>query len=407
MYKSINYLKSVLFICSSILVHQCSPSFNELLSKGSVSPTKFNQLINTNYNLGLVFVPVTIQGIDYNFLLDTGAPLSISKELQSKLQFKKISQRSLTDSDGNKVNVDYVKIDTLMLANVHFLNQSAFVGDFKANPLLACLNIDGIVGSNLMRYCNWTIDPKEKHIRLFKDTLESIDTTQTLWPFKTDHQYDIIVDVEIGRATAHKVKVDYGSNGYLSLPKKGFNVLKEYNIIDSLYLNVGRKQSGLAGKAVDYSIENAISDSIKIKDLKIPQSIIRGSMKGLLGTQILNQYVTTIRWDKKMLLLKPTNEPNDIIKKRGFTLGVNSSGDVIIQNLIKNSEAWEKGLRSNMKVLKLNEFDFENKHTYCDFVNQREKLKDTVHLTYKDLEMQVKELVLTQKTVNEYLEKAD
>ena len=387
-----------------MLVNQCSPSFNKLLSKGSVSPEKFNQLVNTNYNLDLVFVPVNIQGIEYNFLLDTGAPLSISKELQHKLKFKKISQRSLTDSDGNKFNVDYVEIDTLMLADVHFINQSAFVGDFKANPLLACLNIDGIVGSNLMRYCNWTINPLEKHIRIFKDTLEAIDSNQTLWPFKTDHQYDIIVDVEIGRATAHKVKVDYGSNGYLSLPKKGFNVLKEYNIIDSLYLNIGRKQSGLAGKAVDYSIENAISDSVKLNNLIVPTSIIRGSMKGLLGTQILNQYISTIRWDKKMLHLKPTNQPKDKITMRDFGLGVNDSGEIIIQNVIKNSKAWQSGLRSNMVVLKLNNLDFENSHTYCDFVNERESIKDTINLTYKDFEMQVNELVLTKKNVHEFLE---
>lgn len=387
-----------------MLVNQCSPSFNELLSKGSVSPEKFNQLVNTNYNLDLVFVPVNIQGIEYNFLLDTGAPLSISKELQHKLKFKKISQRSLTDSDGNKFNVDYVEIDTLTLADVHFLNQSAFVGDFKANPLLECLNIDGIVGSNLMRYCNWTINPLEKHIRIFKDTLEEIDSNQTLWPFKTDHQYDIIVDVEIGRATAHKVKVDYGSNGYLSLPKKGFNVLKEYKIIDSLYLNIGRKQSGLAGKAVDYSIENAISDSVKLNNLIVPTSIIRGSMKGLLGTQILNQYVTTIRWDKKMLQLKPINQPKDKITMRDFGLGVNDSGEIIIQNVIKNSEAWQSGLRSNMVVLKLNNLDFENSHTYCDFVNERESIKDTINLTYKDFEMQINELVLTKKSIHEFLE---
>ena len=119
----------------------CSLTWKEAIQRGEINNSSFSEKITVNIAHDLVIVPVSLNGHIYRFLFDTGAPLSISEHLQSIFNYKIISTGHIVDSGNNRKKVKWAEIDTLLIGNTEFTNQSAFVADFDANPILKCLNI--------------------------------------------------------------------------------------------------------------------------------------------------------------------------------------------------------------------------------------------------------------------------
>ena len=184
-----------------LIINACSLEWSEAIQRGKVSQLAFRDTVNIDINNGLIFLPVSIQGKSYRFLFDTGAPFSISEKLQREFKFKSISKGNIRDSDNNRIQVNWVHVDSLKISDISFLDQLAFVGDFEANPILKCLNIDGIIGSNLMRHCNWTIDQERNTISLYRGIEEHNLEKYLSIPFTSDSQYNIFTDLNIGQAT--------------------------------------------------------------------------------------------------------------------------------------------------------------------------------------------------------------
>ena len=195
----------------------CSVKWTESIKYGCVTNINAREVIDIEIRKKLIIVPITIGQKEYSFLFDTGAPFSISEKLQKNNNFRIVSKGNIVDSDYNRKKVRWVQVDSINIGNVFFQNQTAFVGDFDANPIMKCLGIDGIIGSNLIRQCNWTID-QEKHSLSLSGKMETDSLKGSIvLPFKTDYQYNIFIDVNIGQSNIKNILVDYGSNGSIAL----------------------------------------------------------------------------------------------------------------------------------------------------------------------------------------------
>ena len=210
-----------------LVTSSCALKWMDTIRYGSVGRTDFSETIDVDIQNRLIFVPVQINGKTYRFLLDTGAPFSISKEIQTALRYKKISKGHIVDSDFNRQAVEVVQVDSLHIGTLPFLNQTAFIGDFKASPTLNCLHIDGILGSNLIRHCNWVIDMENQKITLTSRLEDWVKEEAKAIPFSADNQFDIMLDMDAGASVITNIKLDYGSNGGISLPENIFDKLED------------------------------------------------------------------------------------------------------------------------------------------------------------------------------------
>ncbi len=353
-----------------LLFSQCTPSLSKALQKGYIEKSNFREVVEVEVRNGLIIIPIQINGQEYRFLFDSGAPLSISQEIQDAFVFKKVAKGNIRDSDQNRSAVDYVRVDSLLVGDVMFKNQTAFVADFKANPVLACFELDGILGSNLMRHCNWVIDYQSGGVILSSDILPKDTLNALKLRFTPDNQYDININLNIGRETLSNVKVDYGSNGSLMVPSAFFEKLKEEKIIKHTYFKRGRKQSGLIGQPVSLNQELANSDSINIGGFVLENIQIRSGTKGLLGQDILERFSTCIDWNKKVLYLTPKSGEFDEHMSFGLGLWPSEEGRSLrVQWIIEKSAADEVGLKVGMDVIRLDELDFQSGSTFCEYVD--------------------------------------
>lgn len=362
-----------IFSCLWILliIHiSCSVNWTTAIGYGKVGRTDFYEKIDIEIENGLIFVPVRIGGNEYRFLFDSGAPFSISKELQNTFKYKVISKGHIVDSDNNRKKVNYVQVDTIRIGGIPFINQTAFEGDFSSNPILECLQVDGIIGSNLMRYSNWTVDQNLRKITLSNTVSQETQKESIVVPFQSDSQYNILVSLGIGASTVKSLTVDYGSNGAVDLPNDVFSILKRRKVIDKIYLEKGSQQSGIIGESVILNREIAFIDSVKMNGLKIEDIELRTSSSGLIGNKVLSRYIVTIDWSNRKLYFKNNNFKIDTHKTFGLSLGCSATGIIYVQSVIENSDAFNKGIVPGMQVLKFNLLDFSEGYNFCDYLSQ-------------------------------------
>lgn len=353
---------SLIFLLSS-----CNTSVYKALQKGSLENPEFTETIDFEVRRGLIILPVEINGKSFRFLLDTGAPSGISHEVQSEMNFKTLSKGNIVDSEGSRQKIKYVKIDRISLGNTAFLDQTAFVSSFTQNPAIGCLDIDGIIGSNLMRYCNWEIDFPNKKITFSSKPLQDKNQSYESVKFKADYQYDMSFDIKTEGLTISNMKVDYGSNGYLSLPEKIITTLEEKGALEKTFDVEGFSQSGITGTVSHAKQKIGYLDTVFFNNLQFYDALIKQGSSALIGTGLLSQRVVIIDWTNRQLHFENTPPPAKDKTTFGMTVAIKKDGLLYVQSVIRGSSAYEKGIKPNMQVLKYGDFDFTGQSTFCDY----------------------------------------
>lgn len=374
-------MKVVFYILIIILIQGCSLSWTKAIQHGSVDNHNVNEAVDIEVEQNLIIIPVIINGREYRFILDTGAPFSISKEIQESVGFDIISTGSIIDSDNNRQRIEWAKVDSIYIGNVLFKNQTAFIADFEANPVLNCLGIDGIVGSNLMRQCNWIIDQELKALSIF-DISENIKPDKSIAiPFSTDHQYNIFINIDIGPYVVKNVLVDYGSNGSIALSDEIFSTIANKDIFPVRYIEKGTKQSGIIGAPTKFERIITCSDSVSLDNLDLKSVLFKTGETVSIGNRLLSRFKVVLDWSNKYIYLSDYNEvPNTGFA--GFRLGYSFENGYYIQAVTEGSSAYKAGVRQNMKVLKLDSLDFVNGHDLCDYA--RYKAGSKIYLQLSD-----------------------
>src|SRR3989338_4472545 len=97
-------MKNLVFILlSTIAVTSCSSlKLVKLLKQCDVEQPSFTSEIPFEMRMGLVVVKVNINKKDYDFMVDTGAPNLVTKELAAELNLKPKVERRTGDSQGKK-----------------------------------------------------------------------------------------------------------------------------------------------------------------------------------------------------------------------------------------------------------------------------------------------------------------
>jgi hypothetical protein len=361
---------SFLLALSVVFISSCSSSIVSFIKQGYMAEQKFSAQTNFEQIHGLVIVPVMINGKNYRFLFDTGAPTAISQQLNNDLKLKVQHKGKITDSDKKKSKIEYVSLDSLLVGGVAFYNQSCIVVDFDKNPKLKCMQLDGILGSNTMRFCNWRIDFYKQEIGFSNHFVDT--TNKSFIPFETDHQYDININLNLDTLVLKNIKIDYGSNGALSLPKSVLIELDKKNAIMELRSHYGFSQSGISGKITKIDELYCQFDSLYYKDLvfrNIP--IYNGT--GLLGCKILSNWIVEIDWDHQKLYFTPQNEMKYYLNSFGMSINYSNEKGTYIQSVIEGSIAENNGIAPNMEILKINDLYFNSESDFCNYLIQKKK----------------------------------
>lgn len=363
-----------LLVIASMFLLTCSSSKTyQLMTSGSVENENFFEIIPFNYDAQLPIIEAEINGQSGRFLFDTGAPNVISREFAEKQKIKTLAYGTINDSGGHSLSKQsYVNLEKIALGNLVFKNTGAVIQDLGNSEVMKCLNLDGIIGSNLMRKALWKIDYKNKQISI-TDDLDNFNITKDYITisFKEKTQGTPLIDLNLDNVEVSNLTFDTGSNGDISLPTKALKVLQKQKEVKSTY-SVGSTSYGVGGKAKTDTLFYGIIDHLKIGNATINNKILEFSTHDdNIGNNYFENYDVILDWqNQKIYMLQLREYDYNSIENFGFGIDWQSDG-LHVGSIYNNSDTKNK-LKVGDKILSINEIRFEHlsNSDICDMFKQ-------------------------------------
>ncbi len=336
----------ILFLTSCTALQRAS-----LWKKGRVVDLKETTVVPFSERWGMIFLEVELEGEPFNFLLDTGAPNVLDRRTAAALNKKPKAFGKVRDAYQRRARLDFTIVKNFGIGGLTFRNTGALIADFRSQELFDCMEIDGLIGSNLMQQAVWQIDFQEKEIRIAPSaTAFDLRNARSL-AFSHSTQGTPLVDVRIGSETMEDVRVDFGSgNGITTLRSK----IPDSTLARAELVTLGTAGVGLYGPQQD-TVHYLYHDSLRIAGQAIPPAVlrVRPLTEGLLGLRFWRQYLVTIDWQHNRLYFEPNGSGN--LVRRSFGCGFEAAGDTIrVSSLWIPSPASEAGVQLGDQLLAYN-----------------------------------------------------
>ena len=293
----------ILIVVSSCALNKAAKHFK----KGETIQKDYKITFPFEMKNGFVIVPVEINNRDYNFLLDTGTPTLVSKELAEHLNLKVIDAVNAADVYDNKQQNTYARLESVKIGGVDFTGTTALINDFKAVSIWSSLGIDGFIGSNLMQHAVWDIDFDKKQITI-TDNESKLDLPKTIIENK------LFIGVAGAPAIACKINgkkiwnfaVDLGYNGGIVVPFHEFKKQVEGNQISDF------KKSKTKGVIGIYGEQQATRSSYTgvVNDLEFGNTNFKNQnvyaeqyLDKIFGLDFFKNYRVILNWNSKKIKL--------------------------------------------------------------------------------------------------------
>ena len=318
-----------------------------LLSKAEVH---FTGETSTSHNYhksnSLIILEVNVHHKVFRFIFDTGAGTTVvSEEFAKSLNLDEVGHISVEDALRKERTLPVSIIDTLSLELTKFSNVGVVVTDINSNPSIACLNIDGILGMNVIQNGNWVIDFNNSTIScsMFGNNLNLPSRDHEKVSFHVNNQKIPFIEISCDSIKS-KFMLDTGKSG---------DVISASNTIDlkeTIGVLVGNRATGLfnSSNSKDTSTYKRVH-SFENREFKFSNLIIYQSEKekSLIGNGFLEKNYSAIAFDFENSLF--------YFKRRSFTsptsisYGINPS----VQNQVITIGAKHVGFSQTVDKLEI------------------------------------------------------
>ena len=356
------------------------------IQSGKVNERHFRHIIPFERKFILIDVKAGLDhsGGKYNFIFDSGAGVSvISRKLADSLGLHIVSHMRITDSHGTKSKYDLVIIPEMDLNGLTFYNVGAVIADFGPYSAINCIGKDGIIGSNIIAKCNWTVDFENQ---TFTATDSSLDfpASATRVPFygRIPH-----IDIAFNGAVVKGVYVDLGSSETIEIQQSAVDRNLALISHKELFKKSENDIEGFNGRVTETD-DYYVTDSVEFGTQKCfpVQATITQAPMSRIGDRFWDKYLMGFDFRKQQLILirNHTPVPDPALKGLGFNINRRDTG-FYISAIFNNSPASDKGLKMNDQVLEINGEPVQKIFpAYCDLAHwNMTVLHDLQHITLK------------------------
>ncbi len=370
--------KTILLLTTILFLSSCSvkKKFIKLLDSGSIPQKTFKAEIPFEYKFGLVLIKVELNKEVYDFVLDSGAPNVISKELAKTLGRKELITINAPDAQGNAQAMGITKIEGMTIGGIKFEETCAAIGDFNQSVELGCLDIDGLIGANLMSLAVWKIDYRNQIITI-SDSKENIavDASAKRIPFFTDDVNTPYCNIKINDQEEKNVMIDLGASGGFSLSSRTYDQIQESVPNNKKVMQFGYTGFGFFGYGKMDSSYYLQVNELSFGEIKLNKQVLKFSKNSTprMGTAFFKNYDLVMNWKDQELLLSPHADfENQSFTHFGITFHYKDES-LRIASLLKDSEAEKLGIQLGDKIMGINDNNYKDlsEEDYCNLVEHR------------------------------------
>ncbi len=326
-----------------------SCGYKAQLNKGKLLSVKDVEEVPFQFRDNFIYVEVKINGKDKLFILDSGAPNVIDKSIQEELGFKKVYDTEFQDAASRSRKLEMVKIDHIKFGDIEIKNSVAAVADFSK---FTCLDIDGIIGTNIMSLFDWKIDYVNEVAQLYRNgiPMDSLKEFSAPIPLRMNVQKSPFIKMQVGNTTFNSVDIDLGSNGGIGVQRWDQFNLNNYPDNNWVY---GETSMGIHGPITD-TTRIVPMDNITLGNYSIPKTrmTIKPTSTSKIGNRFLKNYELILSWKKEAMYLKNVSEPDTTWNKNVVYLGWKNN-EIYIKGYSKDSKIQDHGIAIGDKVIRV------------------------------------------------------
>lgn len=375
--------KQITIIFTTLLFFSCATI--KYKKQGFVTKEDFFKEISFEYINDLIFIPVTIENNQYNFLFDTGAELNIiDPSIVNNLSLKQLKNGTIGNGQDSNKGIQRVQIKSIEIGGVHFNETAGMIWDMTplAN-LIGCVKIDGIIGNNLMRKVNWQIDYKNKKIKISNNTEKfNISSDVKKIVMNSGNYGNVLLNVKINNKIK-KFTFDSGYNGFLQTGDT--SILNNKKYITTIGLTGGTYSGKKDGETYSSYLESFSINDIEFKSPSL--LLIKPNNSSVLGNEFYENFILTIDWKNDFLYID-TQKNIEFKKPDIFEISLYADygkNEIFISSIYKESE-FLRQIKPHSKIIFINEYNVSSfkKDELCEFwENEYVKLKklDKLNLT--------------------------
>ena len=383
MKKTLSYLLTILIItpflwgCSSSKVYQ-------LMSGGQVVNQNYKAIVPFEMRMGLIIVKVKIEGEEYDFLFDTGAPNVVSYELSEKLQLKPVGKTYTRGSQGQRNKVDYANLQKITIGEISYTETTAAIMNLKKAVVLDCMELDGILGANVMRNSIWQINYQKQQLTLTNstDSLSFSNHLDTI-PFIPQHTGTPKIKIQVGPVIQSGITIDTGASGHIDLNYNTYKKTKTRLPNMPKTTGYGSSSSGIYGIGEPDTLVYFKPDSIQIGTVQLQNQICYASMgrtSSTLGTRFLENYIITLDWGRNQMVLDSVSKyDNSELKHLGFKPKF-IDNSLRVGFLFTESHTGSNQMQLDDHILKIDSNDFTviTQQDFCELILDTAENKNEV-----------------------------
>jgi len=307
--------KLLIYFITLILINSCSTGkAAKYFKEGKTDQVDYKVTFPFEIEQGWIIVPVEIKNKTYRFLLDTGSPTLVSKELAESLNMIVIDSVNTSDVYNSSQQNKYTRLNTIKIGTIDFIETVALINDFNATPMWASLNVDGFIGANIMQHAIWDINFDKKQITI-TDNESKLSLPKNLIENKLFIGVAGIPSIacEINGEKIWNFPVDLGYNGDIVIPFSEFK--KQTDNGQILDFKKSNTQSvGIYGKQ-DLTTESytGIIDEIEFGNstLKNEKVYSEQYLSRRFGLDFFRNYRVILNWNSKKIKLMRNNQTNE------------------------------------------------------------------------------------------------
>jgi hypothetical protein len=334
---------------------------------------------------GKMILSVGLKGKTHRFLFDTGAPTALNKELATQISADLMHTDIARDVNGHADSVSIVKLNDINLGNVTFsgIPSMCFLPD-----LYKCWNVDGVIGSNLLRSSIVSI-VSAKHLIIIADQSDKLPLNKRhSVPLITNEgnnvQSNPVIKINLKNKVNLALQFDTGDNGFLRFTDDFMNQLAKYDVYETIAKGYGASQIGGGGLQA-----NADKYLLKIPFLNIGSArfdnVITETNKGGtagFGTKLLEYGNVTLDFINSKFYFDGYIETNDLNGKH-WPFQPTVTDNKLVVGLV-----WDKAInlvKPGEQIVAINDEQFLQVNL-CEMINRKPVLadKDSVTITIKN-----------------------
>jgi hypothetical protein len=323
-------------------------------------------------HMGKFAVSATLNGVERQFVFDTGSPSMISRELAEELDLEIIGSNTGRDANGRQVTTDIAIVDRLTIGDVTFRAVPVLIADFGIADPGGCFFDGGVIGSEIFPGSAWHFDTERQELQIATSAEDLVDRETgegaivvRLHDFGYPHAP--IFDYAIGDLSDRGL-FDTGNSDTVVLFDRVAQDARVRSAIIPGTVREGRGSHGVsaAGMGANSELLRFEIEGMRLGDARLGRlhGTTRSAPPSLMGMGLLDTYDVTLDYPGHRMILSPRSQPRSAPPRPGFAL-MEIAGEVRVVQLFDDSAAHGAALKLGDRVVAIDDRELPFDGTTC------------------------------------------